>query len=358
MSFDVKKLFVDVFHPEFGENILIVVDHPHGNLQDDNDAWKARREMAAEWHQQIASLAQGKGFHLLPLLSYPATGRHNADLPINAGEPLSLHEALKKATLAIALTEYSASAFMANWSKSKQDFRCASMPGASRSMEKTALAADYREVARRCAIVKNKFQGVTAAEVEFSTGHRCYFDLRYRQALKDDGQLPRNASERLINLPSGEVYIVPYEGERDNDPSKTAGEIPVAKNGEIIIFQVAENTISEVQGNSQIAQEWNRFFQQDPARRNIAELAIGCNPWAVVWGNVLEDEKAGFHWAYGRSDHLGGTMSVDKFKSKETVCHDDIVYAKDSPIQVVDLKFVHSDGKIEEIIRNKEYIIF
>ena len=31
---------------------------------------------------------------------------------------------------------------------------------------------------------------------------------------------------------------------------------------------------------------------------------------AEVTGCVLEDEKAGFHWAFGRSDHLGGVVGV------------------------------------------------
>ena len=36
---------------------------------------------------------------------------------------------------------------------------------------------------------------------------------------------------------------------------------------------------------------------------------------AIVTGNVLEDEKAGFHWAYGRSEHLGGVTGPDAFTS-------------------------------------------
>ena len=39
------------------------------------------------------------------------------------------------------------------------------------------------------------------------------------------------------------------------------------------------------------------FFAADPMRGNIAEMAFGCNDDAKVTGNILEDEKAGFHWA-------------------------------------------------------------
>jgi len=58
-------------------------------------------------------------------------------------------------------------------------------------MESTALAADYREVARRCALLAGALQGAASLEVGFSTGHRCVFDLRHRKAEMDDGFLPR-----------------------------------------------------------------------------------------------------------------------------------------------------------------------
>jgi len=48
------------------------------------------------------------------------------------------------------------------------------------------------------------------------------------------------------------------------------------------------------------------FFAENDTRRNIAELGIGCNPKAVITGNILEDEKVGLHIAYGMSSHLGG----------------------------------------------------
>ena len=61
------------------------------------------------------------------------------------------------------------------------------------------------------------------------------------------------------------------------------------------------------------------FFDADPARANIAEVAFGVNDMAEVTGCVLEDEKAGFHWAFGRSDHLGGVVGVDDFVSPADV---------------------------------------
>ena len=85
-------------------------------------------------------------------------------------------------------------------------------------------------------------------------------------------------------------------------------------------------------GRSPVGRYLNRMFREEEALGNIAEVAIGCNEKAVVTGNVLEDEKAGFHWAYGRSDHLGGEVGPSCFSAPERVCHQDIVYARGNPI--------------------------
>jgi hypothetical protein len=73
-------------------------------------------------------------------------------------------------------------------------------------------------------------------------------------------------------------------------------------------------------------------------------------------GNVLEDE-AGFHWAYGRSEHLGGTVRPEDFRSPAHIVHQDIVYAKDSPIQVASLVLVDAVGEECEVIRDGAYVL-
>ena len=82
-------------------------------------------------------------------------------------------------------------------------------------------------------------EGATLCDVRFSTGHRCWFDLRHRKAEMDDGFLPRGKEgDRIINLPSGETFIVPYEGEHEAVPSWTAGTIPVVEDDELVLFHV------------------------------------------------------------------------------------------------------------------------
>jgi hypothetical protein len=361
MPFDLIKLLTDVFDPKADEVVTVACDLPR-TPGDDTPQWRERRVMALEWHRAFVALGHGRGFVTNPVLTYLATGANNAELPNEAemgGKKVPLKETLLASTLAVFLTEYSATAPLDGLSHLKEDFRAASMPGVEKRMEKTALAADYREVARRCRILDKALRGAESLDVTFSTGHRCSFDLRFREPEMDDGFLPRHKpGDRVINLPSGETFIVPYEGEQAGTPSLTMGSIPLRDASDLVILAVEANRIARVEGNGTMARNLRAFFAADPARTNIAEVAFGCNDWAEVTGNVLEDEKAGFHWAYGRSDHLGGTIGVNSFIQADTVVHQDVVYAKGNPIQVAEAVSAHPDGRRTRIIRNGSYVVF
>jgi leucyl aminopeptidase (aminopeptidase T) len=269
---------------------------------------------------------------------------------------VDLMETLRASSLVIAMTEFSATAPLANLAEAEEDFRAASMPGVEERMERTALAADYSKVAARCKAIFDVMEGAILCEVLFSTGHRCTFDLRHRQPEMDDGYLPRGKDgDRIINLPSGETFVVPYEGEHEGVPSWTSGTIPVIEDEELVLFHVAGNAIMAVEGEGPVADHYAAFFDADAARTNLAEVAFGVNDMAEVTGEVLEDEKAGFHWAFGRSDHLGGVVGVEDFESPENVVHQDIVYAAGNPIQVERAELVHPGDRRIVVIDEAEY---
>jgi leucyl aminopeptidase (aminopeptidase T) len=356
MPFNLDKLLGDVFAPAPHERVLVMVDLPRPGLPDHPD-WADRRTMAEEWRTGFQRL----GCQVAPLLRYPATAGNNADLVEfgeSEGKTVPVAQAIAEANLVIAMTTNSATAPLSACVKQRSDLRVASMPGVLRRMERSALSADYAEVARRTHLLADRLTRAESAEVTFATGHRFTFDLRHRTGHADDGQCTRDKEGfRLINLPSGEAFIVPYEGERAGEPSRSAGVIPVSWKGETALLHVRHNRIEDLEGGA-YADRLRAHFEVDPARRNVAELGLGCNDAAVVMGSVLEDEKAGFHWAYGRSEHLGGVVGPDAFRDPAHVVHHDIVYADGCPITVHDLTLVYADGRRESILHNNRYTLW
>lgn len=361
-GFDLKKLLIDVFAPQSGEQVLVMSDLPHGEWAD-SEKWAQRREMAAEWHAAFQLLGKKLGFRVHPLLTYPATGAHSAPLPQEGemgGERIRWEEILSETNIVVAMTEYSATAPLIDFSQKFPKLRSASMPGVMRSMEQTAFAADYGEVARKSHILAGKLDQAVGAKVKFLTGHQIYFDLRTRKAEADDGQLHADKKGlRLINLPSGEACIAPYEGELEGQPSRTEGTVPVMYGDELVLFRVEENRIAEVIGDGPEAAQQRDYFAVDKARRNIAELGLGCNDKAVISGTILEDEKVlGMHWAYGRSDHIGGTVGIADFSDPSHVVHHDVIYPKGGRIEIASLVLEYEDGTSEGIIEDSQYTIF
>lgn len=362
-SFDLEKLILDVFDPSPGEKILVMIDVPKGVVGDNASAWYMRRGMAHRWHKALEEMSADHGFEVLPMLKYPATGAHSGPLPEEGeldGKTVQIEDVLDQANIVLALTEYSATAPLIEATKRHPDLRVASMPTVSESMEQTALAANYDEVASRVHILRERLDQAAGAVVEFSTGDLMFFDLRYRHAEADDGQLRAGeAGERVINLPSGEAYIVPYEGEIDGDPSRTEGTIPFLCENDTILLEVTGNRVVNVVGEGGCAKGIREFLEVDEARRNIAELGLGCNDKAVITGNVLEDEKVqGMHWAFGLSEALGGTVGIDDFSDPSHALHWDIVYPTGGAIEVNSLVFLYEDGSTEEIMVEGQYTLF
>jgi leucyl aminopeptidase (aminopeptidase T) len=355
---NLRKLFIDVFDPEPGEAAAVFIDLPHGELHD-TQAWKERRAMAERWHAALSEFGAEKKFDVLPLVSFEATGMNNGQLPATgkqSGVSMKLEEIGARATLLLAMTEFSASAPLIGWTKRFPQLRAASMPRVAPEMESTALAADYAQVARSCERLRARLAAAHLAEIEFSTGDEFVFDFRFRVAEVDDGQLHRDAPKpRLINLPSGEAFTAAYEGERGT-PSLTSGILPVPYENEVVRLRVNQNRVEEVMGETAPSRRLRDFLLADPARCNVAELGLGCNPKARVWGNVLEDEKAGPHIALGRSEHLGGITGPEAFSDPRHVWHEDFVFARESPIKIRRLTLVDAAGQRTPLFVDGSYV--
>lgn len=351
-----QTLFKDVFAPSPDDIVLVMVDTPHDGISDHPD-WMDRRQMAEDWRIEFSHYP----LRTHPLYSFPATGANNGELPewgAMDGQPVRLKEVLAQSTIVIAMTQYSATAPLSLFAQAQPNLRVASMPGVLRRMENTALAADYSVIAQRTHVLADFLTRAVGADLIFSTGDEIYFDVRHRTGHADDGLCHHGKARPLINLPSGEAFIVPYEGERPGDPSRTRGRIPVSRKGELFHLLVEANRMVEVVGDGSHAALFREMLAVDEARRNVAELGLGCNDHAVVGGVVLEDEKAGLHWAFGRSEHLGGTVGPDAFTSMDHVVHHDIVYARESPVGVRSLTLHYPDAPSQTIMRDSEYTLF
>ncbi|MDP3728395.1 MAG: hypothetical protein Q8R18_02980 [bacterium] len=348
---NLQKLLGDVFNPQKGENIIILNDFPLLEKKVDLD-FIQRRDMAHAWLKAFEELAKKVHCTVEPIIYFEPTGGDGAPLPeqaIQNKKKINLEKKLNsvgKKDIVLAITKFSATGPLEIRIK-KQQFRCASMPGVN--MDMSALNADYKLVAKKARILAKKLTEAEGALVTFSTGHEVYFDLQKRTAFTDDGNCTK--SGQAINFPSGEAYIALY----DENGSRTHGFIPVYHENHLLVYEVKQNKIIDVITDSPKSREMQKYFFEDPARANIAELGFGCNDKAVYINNVLQDEKIeGLHWAYGYNEYMGGTVGISNFKDPADAVHIDIIYTKEAKIKIKLVKLFYRN-KQEIIMENSRY---
>ncbi len=186
-------------------------------------------------------------------------------------------------------------------------------------------------------LLKEWLDPATAAHFDFETGdetHHLVLDLRHNPGHASGGLFPANGIAG--NLPSGEAYIVPYEGEREGDKSRSQGTLPVQIGDEVVVYAIEENKAVSVLTTGPESEKEAAHLAAEPAYANLAELGLGVlgDFGLKPTGSILLDEKLGLHIAFGRSDHFGGSVGPDDFSSPEAVIHLDRVYIPETQPKV------------------------
>jgi leucyl aminopeptidase (aminopeptidase T) len=350
------------------------VDLPDGRVAD-NPGWSERRRMGADWAAQLRQHQDAFGLDV-NLLLYRNVAMNNADLPAQVwlGDPaavpdtadaldpaaaLPLEQVLGTHSVLLAPTEFSATAPLKLLGK-KHLFRAATMPGFKPAMI-PALRLDYGEIRRRVRILQELLDRAAQArmlfEVDGRDRHSFVLDLRHRKAHASDGILETPGTAG--NLPSGEAYIVPYEGEVPGVASQSAGILPVQFGGDLVLFHVEGNVAVRVTGEGLAAEEQARWLAAEPAYGNMAELGLGvlADFGVEPCGEILLDEKLGLHIAFGRSDHFGGQVGAARFSKPEAVVHIDRVYLPSLQPRIVprSLDLLTEDGRTVPVMRDGAY---
>ena len=374
---EIVALVRRVFQPRAADTALAVLVDLPDTTSPDVPAWTARRRMAESWVGELRRLRAHHGLDVR-LVACRNTRANNAPLPDHAwivpGERLPDHadrlapeaaEPLEhlfaRTPLWLAPTQFSMTAPL-KLAATRHPLRGATMPGFSTAMV-PALRLDYAVIRRRVERLKTWLDVADHATLDLVADgrpHRLMLDLRHRHGHASTGCFPQPGM--VGNLPSGEAYIVPYEGEYDRDPSRSEGELPVQLGDEVVVYTVRGNRAVAVQGGGPAARAEAELIAREPGYANLAELGLGVLAELGVKpvGELLLDEKLGLHVAFGRSDHFGGITGPSCFSSPDRAVHLDRVYLPQTQprvrVAVVDL-VLEEGGDTVPLMRDGRYVV-
>ncbi len=362
-----------VFAPRDNEKgLAVLVDLPDERIPDEAE-WAERREMAALWVDELTANEAQLGLKPV-LVLYRNAHTNNGDLPercwihragplpksvdeLDPAQSISFAELFADHPILLAPTHFSATAPLKVVAKTTP-IRAATMRGFGEAMI-PSVRLDYTEVNRRVVYLKKKLDEATGADFVFAYPGgeaRLHLDLRFRSAHASGGLLHKPGAG---NLPSGEAYIVPFEGE--SEASRSAGVLPVQFGDEIVLYRIENNKAVEVISEGPVARAEAEHLVREPAYGNIAELGLGVLAAFGVKpiGKVLLDEKLGLHIAFGRSEHFGGQVGPEHFSTPDAVIHIDRVYVPETQPDVIvkRVDLIMGEGQALPLMRDGQYVV-
>jgi aminopeptidase len=358
--FSLARLLRTVFYPKAGEKVAILIDLDDPYQVKDfaflkNPDLTIQRHAYEVFYQGLKnSVLKELGLTGGDLFAYKITGGSNLDLPDLAvtteGKAVSLEKDIyPNYNLILCISTYSATAPLTAFTK-QYGFRGATLHGLNQIILDTGLAVDYDQVSHNAEKLRLGMTKADWVEIDFAFGESkstLHLDLGRQEAQKSHG-LCRGGPD-IANLPAGEIYFVPKDA---------SGKFPLKyEDGTLGLMTVENGRIVDaklIRGNAETIEEHNRKLSTDPVTGELGELGFGTQLLPTS-GRDIQDEKilGTLHVATGRSDHLGGHLTPDKFANQKNATHDDILFAphKTPEVNVTQVR-MYRNGKTEILIED------
>jgi aminopeptidase len=359
--FSLTRLLRTVFAPRPGERIAILIDLPDpaqvkGFAFLKDNRFTIQRHAYDVFYQGLRNGAlAGLDLRGGDFFAYEITGGSNLDLPDRAVDPAGRELSLERdvypnCDIILCISTFSATAPLTAFAK-RFGFRGATLHGLNDIILRSGLAVDYNEVSRQAEKLRLALTRADRFEIDYLVeARRCTLTLECaRQEAQKSHGLCRGETPDVANLPAGEVYFVPAGAE---------GEFPLRyEDGTLGLMRVTGGRIVEatfLRGDAATVVAHNRKLKADPVTGELGELGFGTQLLPVS-GRDIQDEKilGTLHVATGRSDHLGGRLTPDRFASARNATHDDILFSptKTPEIGVPQVR-MQRDGKTEVVLEN------
>lgn len=361
--FSLTRLLKTTFEPKAGQKICILIDleNPSDIVNFkflENPDLSIQRNAITYFYHGLKNEAM-KELNLVggEIFAYEVTGGSNLDLPDRAVTPEGKEVSLERDVyplydIILCISTFSATAPLTEKAK-KYGFRGATLHGLNQTILSSGLAVDYREVSAEAEKLRLGITRADWVEIDFEYAGRVLtlrLDLGKQEAQKSHG-LCLGDQPDVANLPAGEIYFV---------PTGASGAFPMKyEDGTIGLMDVSDGRIQKAEllkGNQETVDAHNKKLAGDPVTGELGELGFGTQilPFS---GRDIQDEKirGTIHVATGRSDHLGGALTPDKFLNRENATHDDILFAphKTPEIGLKEARMLR-DGQVTVLIENYE----
>jgi len=359
--FSLSRLLKTTFDPRPGQRVAVLIDLKNpGDIEGyrflQDESLTIQRKAHDVFYQGLKDGVLAElGLKGGEIFAYEMTGGSNLDLPDEVFTPEGKQVSFEKDIypnydLILCVSTYSATAPLTASAK-KHGFRGATLHGVNDIILGSGLAVDYDEVSIEAEKLR---QGMTRAdwvELDFQLDgakHTLKLDLGRQEAQKSHG-LCRGDEPDVANLPAGEIYYVPVGAE---------GEFPMKyEDGTLGLMHVGGGRIKKatlIRGNAATVEAHNRKLESDPVTGELGELGFGTQVLPVS-GRDIQDEKirGTFHLATGRSDHLGGSLTPDRFASRLNATHDDILFSREKTPEVTASEVrIFRDNKVEVLLKD------
>ncbi len=359
--FSLSRLLTTVFAPKKGERVAVLIDLEDTSLMKDfaflkDESLSIQKKAHDVFYLGLKNgVSEELGLTGGEIFAYQRTGGSNLDLPDEAfdseGNQYSFeNDIYTKYDILLCISTDSATAPLTAFAK-QFGFRGATLHGLNDIILNSGLAVDYNQISVEAEKLRSALTKADAFQVDFEVeGRKCTLELDcgQQEAQKSHG-LCRGEEPDVANLPAGEVYFVPKGAQ---------GEFPMKySDGTIGVMEVAGGRIQKaslLKGDASVIESHNNKLVSDPVTGELGELGFGTQILPVS-GKDIQDEKilGTMHVATGRSDHLGGDLTPDKFAKALNATHDDILFSpsKTPEINVSQVRMIR-DGKSTVVLEN------